>query len=362
MRTALAEFLLHDWQNDYERETRYAIGGSGVPLSDLTPFAPKGAAALNRVWRTTANDAIAGVKAELRRAYGFRPDEVLLTEGASEADFIAVLGLAGPGAHVIVEQPAYYALLEPARSLDCRVTRIRRQPGNDFALDPDEVQRAITPGTRLICLARPNNPTGERMADEHLREIAQSAARVGAYVLVDEVFAEVTPEGDVPARRLHKNILSVNSVTKCLGFGPLHLGWVSGAPEAIDAMRLAKMHTRPLNPTLSLVLAARILRRRRALLAKARRRRHENFRTVSRFLQARTGLEWHPHGHGTTTVFRLPKGRDDLEFAKSLLREEGVLVAPGSFLEMPRWIRLGLMSEPGTLKAGLDRLGRKLDK
>ena len=362
MRTPLAEFLLHDWQNDHERATRYAIGGSGMPLADLSPFLPKGAQGVNRLWRRTANDAIADVKRELRRAYGFKPDEVLVTEGASEADFLAVLGLAGPAAHVIVEQPAYFALLEPARSLGCRITRIRRQPGNDFALDPDEIQRAIAPGTRLVCLARPNNPTGERMADEHLREIAQAAARVGAYVLVDEVFAEATREGDAPARRLHKNILSVNSVTKCLGFGPLQLGWVSGAPEAIEAIRLAKMHTRPLNPALSLTLGARILRRRRTLLARARKRRHENAQTVKRFLQARTGLEWHPQGHGTTTVFRLPKGHDDLEFADSLLRDDGVLVAPGSYVEMPRWIRLGLMSEPATLRAGLERLGRKLDK
>ncbi|HLE47970.1 MAG TPA: aminotransferase class I/II-fold pyridoxal phosphate-dependent enzyme [Candidatus Thermoplasmatota archaeon] len=362
VRVPLAEFDLHEWHNDHEGSAGKAIGGSGMPRADLTPFLPKTSQGLNRLWTTTPNDAIADVKAQLRTAYGFKPDEVLLTEGASEADFVTVLALAGPGAHVIVEQPAYFALLEPARSLGCRVTRIRRQPQNDFALDPDEVLRAITPGTRLICLARPNNPTGERIADEHLRAIAEAAARVDAYVLVDEVFAEATKEGDRPARRLHDRILSVNSLTKTLGFGPLHLGWVSGPPEVIENIHRAKAHTRPLNPILSLTLAARILRKRKSILAKTRQRRHENYQTVRRFLQARPGLEWHPHGHGTTTVFRLPKGRDDVTFATGLVQEENVLVTPASYTELPGWIRLGLMAEPATLRNGLQGLGRKLDK
>ncbi|MEA3199152.1 MAG: hypothetical protein QOE90_580 [Thermoplasmata archaeon] len=350
----LAPFELERWLRRQEKVARFAIGGSGVPQADLAPFVP---ADVEPLWRTHPDAANQALRDAVAAQWRVSPEEVVPTVGASEADMLVALGLAGPGAHVLVERPAYHALLQPARALGCRVTRVERRAANGFRLDPGEVARAIGPDTRLVCLARPNNPTGAREEDAALAEIAQAAERVGAHVLVDEVFADATEAGARPARAAHPRVISVNSLTKCLGFSPLRVGWAivadAAAREAIDR---AKGVASAANASLNLLLGARILDARPRLLSALRGRRAANVRLAERFA-AETKAETTLPGAGTTCVVRLPPGApEDITFAQRLADERGLVLPPGSFVEMPGWLRLGLVGPTATLEQGLAEL------
>jgi aspartate/methionine/tyrosine aminotransferase len=175
------------------------------------------------------------------------------------------------------------------------------------------------------------------------------------------VFAEATRDGDQAARGLHDRILSVNSITKCLGFGPMHVGWIAGPRKLIDRIHDAKDHVRPQNPILSIQLARRILPHRRKILDATRRRRAANAGALGVFFAQEQRLQGQVPDHGTTMVAKLPtKHRDDVAFARRLLKKEGVLVSPGRFVEMPGWIRIGLLCDPKALHAGLEALDRAL--
>lgn len=359
MEHRLAAFELERWLRRHEPDARWPIGGSGVPRANLAPFLPATPQEWERLWRRKTDDATREVQDAVGQAYGVAPHEVVPTQGASEADAVAVLGLAGPGAHVVVEEPAYFALLEPARAMGCRVTRVRRRPEDSFRLDPGAVARALTPDTRLVITAQPHNPTGARSTDAELRELAQACDRVGAWLLTDEVFADATGPA-APARLLHDRIVTANSLTKCLGFGPLHVGWLVAHHPALEALDRAKSHLSVTNPILDLGIAARILARRAELLAATAVARAANAPLVER-LVAQHGLAWSNPRHGTTCVVRLPPAlKGDLAFARHLLRAEGVLVAPGSYIELPGWLRIGLVGPSDALRGGLEGLGRAL--
>jgi aspartate/methionine/tyrosine aminotransferase len=352
----LTPFRLHDWFVENENEARISIGASGIPRAELAPYLPETKSEWERLWSTPADESLASIKAQLAAAYGFEERELLITQGASEADFAATFALANPGDRVAVERPAYFALVEPARALGCRVDRLRRLPP-DFDLPQAALSTAWRKKPKLVLLARPNNPTGARVPDGELAEMAADARRAGAHVLVDEVFAEATPEGDRPARLAGDRILSVNSLTKCLGFGPLHVGWLAAPPAIAARAHRAKDHVRPLNPILGLGIAARILPHRAALLRLTRARRSANATRMKAWLREHPAMPGRVPAHGTTMVLRLPPGKGgDVAFAKRLLARHGVLAAPGSHVEMPGWLRIGLLAEPRALQAGLEAI------
>lgn len=344
MSERLVPFELERYLRALEPQARFAIGGSGVPRGDLRPFLPATSDEWARVWSMQMDDANRLVHEAVARAFGVAAEEVMVTVGASEADMLAVLALAGPGAHVVVERPAYHALLAPALALGCRVTRVERGAG--FV---ERATNALTHGTKLLLLANPNNPTGDLLTARDLAALGDAAARVGAWVVVDEVFADATDAGDRPARLAHERILSVNSLTKCLGFSPLRVGWLVAPSGAREALERAKGVASVGNPLLSLVLGARVLDARRELLRATRAARAEGAA-----MMARSKLDAQLHAHGTTCLVRTEP--DDRAFAERLLAARGALVAPGAFIEAPGRVRVGLVTPAATLRAGLAEL------
>jgi len=354
---ALAAFDLESWQRWGMPRARHNIAGSGVAVQPLTDLGLE-PDFWQRAWATTPDELTAKLQSTLARTFGGKPEEFAVCLGASEADFAVAMALLGPGENAVIEQPAYFALLEPARALGAAVTRVAWGAETGHPPTSQAFIDRLDARTRLVAFARPHNPTGARMPDGELVRLAEAAQRMGAHVLVDEVFADATPAGDVPAARLHPAILSANSITKCLGFGPLQVGWVQGPADVVAQVRAAKWHVRPMMASLDMALAARVLEHRSRILAVVRARRSANVATVHAFVE-RTGIAWTGAGEGTTVMVKAPAA-DDRAFAKRLLEREGVLVAPGSTIEMPGWVRVGLLTAPDVLAAGLDGLARAL--
>src|SRR5579885_143563 len=117
---------------------------------------------------------------------GVSSDCVVAAAGASGANHLAMATLLEPGDEVLIEHPTYELLVSTARYLGADVRRFARREENGYAVEPAEVQRAITPRTRLIGLTNLHNPSSVLTPEPVLREIGDIARRAGARVLVDE--------------------------------------------------------------------------------------------------------------------------------------------------------------------------------
>jgi len=181
-----------------------------------------------------------------RRFYDLAVDpdsEVLVTAGATEAIAAALLALVEPGDEVIAFEPyydSYAACIAMAGGVRVPVTL--RAP--DFRPDLDELRAAITGRTRLILLNSPHNPTGSVFTRAELTAIAELASAHDLLVISDEVYEHMVFSGEhVPVASLpgmRERTVSVSSAAKTFSFTGWKIGWVTGTPELVAAVRTTK--------------------------------------------------------------------------------------------------------------------------
>ena len=299
----------------------------------------------------------------IARAYDVEPDYVATAQGASGANFLACAALAGPGDDVLIERPAYDPLLAIPRLLGARVVRFDRRAENGFALDPAEVQAAITPRTRIVVLTSPHNPTGATAPEEVLLEVERIAARAGAVVMVDEVYLDASLERRPrPAARLGPGFVSTSSLTKSYGLAGLKCGWTLASPEITERVRRA----RDIVDGTGAFPAERLAALAFSQLDRLRRRAHEilapNRRRVIEFLRGRPEIEFVEPQGGTVVFPRLRDAASSDILAAWLLNHEHTAIVPGRFFEAPPHCRIGFGVRPEMLEGGLAALARALDE
>jgi N-succinyldiaminopimelate aminotransferase len=186
------------------------------------------------------------IAAHQKRFYGLDVDpdtEVLVTAGATEAIAAAMLALLEPGDEVIAFEPyydSYAACIAMAGAR--RVPITLRAP--DFRPDLDALRDAVTSRTRLILLNSPHNPTGTVLTRAELTEIARLAIDHDLLVVTDEVYEHIVFDGDhiplVTLPGMRERTVSISSAGKTFSFTGWKIGWVTGTPELVTAVRTAK--------------------------------------------------------------------------------------------------------------------------
>jgi aspartate/methionine/tyrosine aminotransferase len=297
---------------------------------------------------------------------GASADCIVAAIGTSLANHLAMAAILEPGDEVLVEQPAYEPLLSVAQYLGARVNRFQRYFGSGFGIDPEEINRNATPRTKLIVITNLHNPSSVLADETTLRQVGEIARRIGARVLVDEVYLEaVSAKAQRLAPRsafhLGKEFVVTSSLTKAYGLSGLRCGWILAEPalaEKIwrlnDLFEVIPAHSAERLSVVALKRLVQIAVRARALL-------EANRPLVDRFLHSRVDLEYVKPEFGTVVFPRLVSGK--VNQLCNLLREHyETTVVPGRFFEMPDHFRLGIGGETEALAAGLERLGAALDR
>jgi len=305
----------------------------------------------------------------LARHSGAPEECVVAATGTSMANHLAMAAVLDPGDEVLIEQPVYGPLLDVAEYLGARVKRIPRRFETGFAIEAAELERIITDETRLIVLSNLHNPSGALIPTATLRAIGEMAHRVGARVLVDEVYLEMLFDKSAPfCFRIGQTLapaddnpfLVTSSLTKIYGLSGLRCGWVLASPALAKRMWLLNdlfgavaAHPAERMSVMAFDHLEQFRERARALLA-------ANRVLIDAFLDSRTDLECSRPCAGTVVFPRLTNGDPDTFF--QLLREKyETTVVPGKFFEMPRHFRIGIGDDTTSLRGGLERLSAALD-
>ncbi|WP_135826268.1 pyridoxal phosphate-dependent aminotransferase [Halorussus ruber] len=334
---------------------------------------------------TTPEETVEGLLAE---EYGVGPENVLVTAGATHANFLAAAAAlskadaeaadaegdetggteatdaeASATHRVLVEKPGYEPLLATPEGLGATVDRFRRPPEEGHPLDPDRVSAALLEDTVLVTVTNRHNPSGRRVGREDLAAVARAAGDGGASLLVDEVYA---PFGDEPtdgpfggpsAAGLPNTVVT-NSLTKFLGFGGIRLGWLVADADFVDRARSVRNHV-PAVAEPSRRLARRALADADRLGVESRERIRANRESLAEFADSRGDLTERVEP-GCTYAFLRHESADGDEVVRAAW-DEGVLVVPGRFFDAPDSFRISACGRPSTVRAGLDRLGGVLD-
>jgi aspartate/methionine/tyrosine aminotransferase len=333
-----------------KRPARYELGGSSVPAVSIDefPLARKEVAinAFNLYGYRPLVEQIAA-------RYDVKPTQVVTTQGCSMANYLACAAILKPGDEVLVEMPAYEPLLGVVRLLGARVKRFRRRFRDAYRIG----EVPISKKTRLIVLSNLHNPSGVLTPQEVLREVGRDARRVGAQVLVDEVYLDYLFENR-PASAVHlgPNFLTTSSLTKCYGFDGLRCGWILASPANAKAIWRLQDFFGVNGATPAETIASAVFANLGQFVKRTRKIILANRLIADSFLARNVGrFQWVEPAAGPVCFPRLIEGRGD-EFCEQALRKHGIRVIPGRFFESPRHFRLGFGGPTEKVQAALDLL------
>jgi aspartate/methionine/tyrosine aminotransferase len=287
---------------------------------------------------------------------------VVQAQGTSMANYLAMAALLESGDEILVEEPTYEAILSAAQYLGARIRRFPRKFEAGFQVDPREVERAISPRTRLIAITNLHNPTGVRTSESTLRMVGEIARSLGAHVLVDEVYEEAC--FDAPAKsafHLGPNFVATSSLTKAYGLSGLRCGWVLAAPQLAQRMwRLNDLFgVMPGHPAEMIsVVAFDCLPK---IAARAKKLLDTNRAILKTFLDSRHDLLTIWPEAGPIAFPQLASGHADA-FCQLLREKFETSVVPGRFFEASEHFRIGVGGDTAILREGLARVGAALDE
>ncbi len=299
----------------------------------------------------------------LAKKAGVRAECVVAATGTSMANYLALAAFLEPGDHVLIEAPTYGPLVDAASYLGAEVRRFPRRSENGFAVDPADVEKALTPRTRLVVLSNLYNPSNAFVGEEEMRRVGELAGRVHARVLVDEVYLDALFERAPPSAFAldPERFVITNSLTKAYGLGGLRCGWIVADPSSArrmwrlnDLFGVVPAHAAEKLSIVALDHLPKAAARAKALL-------DGNRATLQRFFDGRAELEVPPLRAGMIAFPRLRRGSVDALCA--VLREKyDTTVVPGRFFGLSDRFRVSYGCRPETLAGGLDALGVALDE
>jgi len=370
--TRFVPFELERWQSTWENRVRFNLSESGVhPLSIQELLGLAGAAALPllevRLGYSQSNgtDVLRGRIATLYP--GASPDQVLVTSGSSEANFVLCWRLIEPGDNVAVMLPNYLQTWGLAQNFGALVHGFELHEERGWEPTPEEVRSAIAPGTKLVVVTNPHNPTGHVLSDEGRRMILERSAEVGAWLLADEVYqgAELDRRTTASFWGSYERVIVVNGLSKAYGLPGLRIGWIV-APPALTAEAWARHDYTTIGPSgASDHLAAVALDPgvRDKLLERTRRILKANYPVLDEWLK-RFGdaFRWQAPQAGAICWVRYRQGLGALDIVEKLRAEHSVLLVPGEHFGVPGHLRFGYGDELQHLQEALAETERGLKR
>jgi hypothetical protein len=291
-----------------------------------------------------------------------REQVVTISGGTSMANHLAMAAAIEHGDEVLIEQPTYEPLLALARYFGLKIKRFPRRFENNYIIDVDDVAANVTDKTRLIVITNLHNPSSMLTDEATLRSIGEIAARIGARVLVDEVYLEAIFE-NAPRSAVHlgPQFIGTNSLTKGYGLSGLRCGWILAEPERAERMRLLHDVFGSIGPQPAERLSVVALQKLPKFIARAKDILDSNRAMLNDFLDSREELDGSRSELGTTSFPKLLKGGVE-DLWDLLYQKYDTSFVPGRFFESPQHMRIGMCCQPELFKAGVERLGNALDE
>jgi aspartate/methionine/tyrosine aminotransferase len=337
---------------EYEFSVRYLLSSSdcgGLGLDELLAVADD---ETRRLWNTltlgyTESLGHPLLRDEIASLYqGVAPEDCLVIV-PEEGIFLAMNSILRPGDHVICTFPGYQSLYEIARASGCEVTSWLPEANNGWRFDPDFLEQAIRPNTKLLIVNFPHNPTGYLPPLHDYQRIVDLARRHNLYLFSDEMyrFLEYDPGARLPSGcELYEKAISLFGMSKTFGMAGTRIGWVVTQDRDLYAQMAAmKDYTTICSSAPSEVLAIIGLRARDQIIARHLNRLKHNLILLDDFFNAFTHMfTWTRPRAGTIAFPELVGVVDSDSFCWGVIQDANVMLLPSTVYDYGnRHFRIG---------------------
>lgn len=290
---------------------------------------------------------------------GTNIDNILITSGSAEANFLLMWSNIEPGDEVILMLPNYMQIWGLTRAFGANLKTFFLRENLDWNPDPDELKSLVTKKTKIIAITNPNNPTGGQLNEEARQTIIELAEKADAWIFADEVYQGAELDGNTTPSfwGTYKKVAVTCGLSKAYGLPGLRTGWIVAPEEFIQktwpyhdytTISLSKVSDRLSRIVLSPENRMKILERTRKIV-------RTNFAVLESWFKKQEGL-FHcvPPKAGAIAFPRYNLNINSTDLIKKLLHEKNVLLIPGDHFEMDHYIRFGFGEEKEYLLKALD--------
>ena len=369
--TDFQPFVMERMMSKFENVVDVNLSESGVHPMTLGELLEMGGLELGAVSDVSINYPQANGTIELREAIaamypGATPDDVLVTVGAAEANYLALTTLLEPGDEAVIMLPNYMQVWGIAKNRGLTVRECHLSEERGWAPDLAELEAAATPRTKLIAVCNPNNPTGRIMTTAEMEAVVAVAERTGAWLLADEVYRGAERETDEEAPSFYgryNKVLAQGSMSKAYGLPGLRIGWSVGPAQTLDDMWARHEYTTISTTALSNRLTALALSEkvRPRVLARTRRYIREGFPVLEEWMKGHGDMfHFVPPQAAAIAFVRYRIGINSTELVERLRDEKSVLIVPGDHFGLDGHLRISYGLPHGYLTDGLDRIHQML--
>jgi aspartate/methionine/tyrosine aminotransferase len=298
---------------------------------------------------------------------GASEENVLITPGCSQANFIATITLLKPGDEIAVMLPNYMQVWGIAQNYGFPSTSFYLKEELGWSIDPDELKRAVSDRTRAISVVNPNNPTGHILTPAEMDAIIAAAGGVGAWLLCDEVYIgseRLTSEETPSFWGRYDRVVITSSLSKTCALPGLRLGWIIAPAGMIREMWARQDYVAISTSLLSNKLALyalspevypRLLERTRAYI-------RGGYESLERwFLEHSDRFSLIPPQATATAFLRYHLPVNSTELVGQLI-QESTFVLPGDLFGIDHFLRIGFGLPEDYLNEGLKRLNKVISK
>ncbi|WP_249030518.1 aminotransferase class I/II-fold pyridoxal phosphate-dependent enzyme [Tannockella kyphosi] len=355
-------FEVEMWMTEHENNCLYNLADSCVPslsIQDLLEYCDNKDEIIRNLMETKLDyGPIIGSK-EVREGIlnlykTGNIDQITICHGCTSAIELVIQTVLQPGDHMITVTPTYQIFYSYPESFGIEVDKIELKQENDWIPTIDDFESLIKENTKMIALVSPNNPTGKCLDNELLQEIVLLCKKHQLYFMIDEVYRGISYDYEMAVSDLYELGISVSSLSKCLGFAGLRLGWVKSNEQLIGLINERRDYTLISSGYLYDYLASIALKHYSAIIAKQIDRVHNNRVLLKEWLQQEDLLSGVVPEVGTMMFLKYHIPMDSKLLCTTLQEETGVFFVPGGCFGVENHLRFGIAGDWQEIHAGLE--------
>jgi len=308
-------------------------------------------------------------KLEKDNSLQYSPSQIVVSCGAKHSIFNSLFALLDKGDEVIIPSPYWVSYPEMVNLCEGRAVFIKTLPQNDFKITVKELEKHISPNTKVIILNSPSNPTGCVYSQEELKQISQICVAKKIFLISDEIYEKLIYDNQrhVSIASFGKDIynltITINGLSKSHSMTGWRIGYLAGPADIAEAVSKLQDHSTSNPSSIS----------QKAALA-ALNTSDEFSNQMNAEFQKRRDYAVERLSKIKKIEFTKPKGAfyifcdiskfklDSSTFANRLLDETFVSVIPGIGFGRDEYIRISFATNIEQIGKGIDRLGAWLDK
>ena len=298
---------------------------------------------------------------------GADENNVLVTSGSSEAIFLSAVLTVSKGDRVVMMTPNYLSFNGVAEALGAEVDYVPLLKKEKWEWDLDCLDEAVSNKTKVISICNPNNPTGSVLNLEQMLKIVEIADRVGAYLLVDEVYigAELGSNQTKSFLGMYEKTIVTSGLSKSYAHPGLRIGWIISGKRFVEEAWAIKDYTTIASSSLSQHIATKVLEPETITKLRSRTKvlLNKNLETFSKWILPYSNhLSFLKPEAGGFAFVEYDMDINSTDLVHDLRKNEGVFIVPGDSFGIDKYFRIGLGHESIGFSKGLDLLSEGLTR